>query len=158
MDVSNCSIGQPDSELDGVVSPLAHCVLDAFDHPAAILWMDPLQHRFAVRKALLRIEAPNSEIFLRPIQRRCRVEGPAPRMREPLRFRQITLASPQRFFRTLTVADVHYRPNKLDFARLISFSMSHNVDMFDGTIRHHQAIFMLKILSILRRAIDGLSH
>ena len=36
--------------------------------------------------------------------------------------------------------------------------MSHNVDMFDGTIRHQQAIFMFKILSILRRALDGLFH
>src|ERR1700731_486567 len=36
--------------------------------------------------------------------------------------------------------------------------MSHNMDIFDGTIRHHQAIFMLKILPILRRALDGLLH
>src|SRR5438445_351395 len=36
--------------------------------------------------------------------------------------------------------------------------MSHNVDMFDGTIGHQQAIFMFKILSILRRALDGLFH
>src|ERR1700674_2572632 len=36
--------------------------------------------------------------------------------------------------------------------------MSHNVDMFDRTIRHHQAIFMLKILSILRSTLNGLFH
>src|SRR2546426_10000896 len=36
--------------------------------------------------------------------------------------------------------------------------MSHNVDMFDGTIRHQQAIFMFKILSILRRAFYWLFH
>ena len=64
MDVSNRSIGQHDSELDVVASSFAHCVLDVFDNPAAILWMDPLQYCFAVWKALLRIEAPNSEIFL----------------------------------------------------------------------------------------------
>ncbi len=36
--------------------------------------------------------------------------------------------------------------------------MSHHMDMFDGTIRHHQATFMLKIRPILRRAVDRLSH
>src|ERR1700738_2442408 len=36
--------------------------------------------------------------------------------------------------------------------------MSHHMDIFDGTIWHHQAIFMLKILSILRRALNCLSH
>jgi len=66
--------------------------------------------------------------------------GPTPRVRELLGFRQITLTPSQRFFRTLTFTDVHYRSNKLDFARLISFSMSHNMDMLDGTIRHQQAM------------------
>ena len=36
--------------------------------------------------------------------------------------------------------------------------MSHHIDVLDRAIRHHQAIFMLKIPSILRRALDGLSH
>src|ERR1700680_3619052 len=34
--------------------------------------------------------------------------------------------------------------------------MSHHMDIFDGTIRHHQATFIIKILPILRRALDGL--
>src|ERR1700694_3633924 len=36
--------------------------------------------------------------------------------------------------------------------------MSYDVDVFDRTIRHYQAIFMLKILPILRRTLDGLFH
>src|ERR1700676_357642 len=36
--------------------------------------------------------------------------------------------------------------------------MRHNVDMFDPTIRHHQAIFMLKVFSILRRTLNGLFY
>src|SRR6266436_4752328 len=84
--------------------------------------------------------------------------GPTPRTREPLRFRQITLASPQRFFRPLVLGRIHHRSDILEFARLISLSMSHNVDMFDGTIRHQQAMLKIKILSILRSAPDGLSH
>jgi hypothetical protein len=79
-------------------------------------------------------------------------------MREPLPFRQVTLAPAQCFFRPMALGRVHHRSNKLDAARLISFSMSHNVDMFDRTIRHHQAIFKVKIISILRRALDDLFH
>src|SRR6266403_1891084 len=33
--------------------------------------------------------------------------------------------------RLVLLGDVHHRPNKLEFARLISFGMSHNMDMFD---------------------------
>jgi hypothetical protein len=36
--------------------------------------------------------------------------------------------------------------------------MSLHMDIFDGTIRHHQAIFMIKILPVLRRAFDCLVH
>src|SRR5580700_6660525 len=36
--------------------------------------------------------------------------------------------------------------------------MSHNMDMFDGAIRHQQAMFKFKILPIPRRAFDCLSH
>src|SRR6266478_6063837 len=36
--------------------------------------------------------------------------------------------------------------------------MSYDAEIFDGAIRHHQATFMLKVLPILRRALDGLFH
>src|ERR1700737_3754639 len=58
------SVGQHDSELDNVVSFFAQRLLGAFEHLVAILWMDPLQDGLPIRKTLLRIEAPNSEIFL----------------------------------------------------------------------------------------------
>ena len=64
MGVLDRSIRQHDSELDGVVSLGAHRLLDTFEHSVAILWMHPLQHCVAVRKTQLRIEAPNSKIFL----------------------------------------------------------------------------------------------
>src|SRR5882762_3577246 len=84
--------------------------------------------------------------------------SPTPCMREPLRFRHVTLAPAQRFFRPLCCSDVHHRSNKLDAARYIVQGMSHNVDIFDGTIRHQQTMFKIKILPTLRRAPDGLSH
>jgi glutamine synthetase type III len=36
--------------------------------------------------------------------------------------------------------------------------MGYNMDIFDGTIRHQQAIFMLKVRPILRHALDCLFH
>ena len=79
-------------------------------------------------------------------------------MREPLRFRQVTLATAQRFFHLLCCGDVHHGSNKLDLARYIVQGMSHYVDKFDGAIRHQQAMFKIKIFPILRRPIDGLLH
>src|SRR5258706_5109362 len=84
--------------------------------------------------------------------------GPTAGVREPLRFHQITLAPPQCFFRSFALGDVHHRPYELDAVRFIAYDMSNNMEMFDGTIRHPQTIFMLKILAILRRAFDRLFH
>ncbi len=61
-------------------------------------------------------------------------------------------------FRLLGHRDVHHRSNKLDAAGLIVEDVSYDVDIFDGAIRHHQAIFMLKILPALRRPLNGLFH
>ena len=36
--------------------------------------------------------------------------------------------------------------------------MSHNMDIFEETIRHHQSIFMVKIFPILLRPLDCLLH
>ncbi len=36
--------------------------------------------------------------------------------------------------------------------------MSDNMDIFDGTLWHNQAISMFKILPILRCVLDGLFH
>ena len=64
MDVFHHSVRQHNSELVDAISSLAQGLLDGFGHPVAILWMDALQHHLASRRALLRIEAPDSEIFL----------------------------------------------------------------------------------------------
>src|SRR5258706_9881182 len=79
-------------------------------------------------------------------------------MRKPLPFRQVTLAPAQRLFRPLALGGIHHRPDKLESARLVSLGTSHNMDMFDGTIRHQQPMLKIKILPILRRAFDRLFH
>ncbi len=71
---------------------------------------------------------------------------------------KVPLVLPDPVFRPLCRGDVHDGSNKLDAARFLAYGMSHYMDIFDGTIRHHQAIFMIKILPILGRALDGLFH
>src|SRR5271165_1639187 len=88
LDVPNCSVGQDDSELDGEVSSFAHCLLTIFADLVAILWMYPLLHHFGSRKAPLWIEAPDSKILLRPIERNSSILiDPTAGVGQPLRFR-----------------------------------------------------------------------
>ena len=43
-------------------------------HPVAIVWMNPLQHSFAVGETLPGIKTPDSVTFLGPVDRPCRVK------------------------------------------------------------------------------------
>src|SRR5258705_4291445 len=101
----------------------------------------------------------NAKNFSRPEEHAgTHIPGPAAGVGQFLRLSQVTLTPPQRLFRSLALGGVHNRSNKLDFTRLISFSMSHNMDIFDGTIRHQQALLKIKILPVPRRANDCLFH
>jgi hypothetical protein len=60
-----------------------------------------LPHSFAAREAVQWIKPPDSVALLRPIERRCLIEGPGTGMAQPLRFGQIGFAAAQSF-RTFT--------------------------------------------------------
>src|SRR5260370_7980522 len=66
-------------------------------------------------KAQLRIEAENSEHFLGPVQGLvgCAIAGPTARVGHPLRFRQVILASPHRFFCPLALGDIRTPSHEL---------------------------------------------
>src|SRR5579864_7165795 len=70
--------------------------------------MHALQQRLAVRRPLLRIKAPNSEMFLRPVWKCvgpavvCKAAG----MGKPLRFRKVGFAAPQIVLYLLAFSDV----------------------------------------------------
>jgi hypothetical protein len=49
---------------------------------------------------------------------------------------------------------VHYRPDKLDRARLLSKGASHDVKMLYGAIRHEQPMFMVKTSPLMHGAIQ----
>src|SRR5436309_14263609 len=60
--------------------------------------------------------------------------------------------------RLLGHRDVHHGSDKLQSAQLISASMSHDMDVFDGTIWHQNPMFKIEVLPVLRRARNGLYH
>src|SRR5216684_2340487 len=124
-----------------------------------VLRMEPTKEEFRVRCVIVRLHVVHPIDFRRDYDcARCNIMSPAARVAQFLRLKQRFFTAAQLFLRALALGGVHHRSDKLELTRLISFSMSHNVDMFDRTIRHHQAIFMLKILSILRSTLNGLCH
>jgi hypothetical protein len=65
--------------------------------------MDPSPHGFAGRQNQQRIESPDSVVFFRPVEGRCRVEGPRSGVTEPLCFGQIGFAAAPRFSASFTL-------------------------------------------------------
>jgi hypothetical protein len=94
VEILDCSIRQYDSELPRVVSFLAYRLLDPFPYLASIVWVDPLPHSIAARKALQRINPPDAVVFLRIIDsRQGPIGDPGASVAQPLCFRQIGLAA-----------------------------------------------------------------
>jgi hypothetical protein len=56
------------------------------------------------------------------------------------------------------LGDVHPRPDVLEVARLISYGLCQNPDIFDGTIRHQEAMFEIHVRPVAECAIEGLLH
>src|SRR5207245_514054 len=74
----------------------------------SVIRVNTLQQLFPSRHAHFWIEAVYAIPFLGQMQGSVsgRSPGPTARLAKPLRFRQITLAPPQRFFRLLSFGDV----------------------------------------------------
>ncbi len=100
------SIWKYDSELERKISFLTQGLLSLCIRLLAIIWMYPLQHSLPARKTLRRIKTPYSITFLRPINRRRRIEHQGAGVAQPLCLGQIGLAAPQRFFCPFSFSDM----------------------------------------------------
>jgi len=67
VDVFHRTVRRNDAPIQFVVRSLAGCVLDDFNSPGPIVWMNPLEQCFEGRHPLCRIEAEYAEVFLRPV-------------------------------------------------------------------------------------------
>src|SRR5258708_2795173 len=116
VDVSDRAIRKNDSEFHFVIRLFTDCSIDCRLPLGSILRMSTLQPFFPSQHALFRIEAVYAIPFLgemRGVSSRY-PPGPTPRVREPLRFRQITLAPPQGFFRPIALGDVDHGTHELN--------------------------------------------
>src|SRR6266849_8907055 len=95
VDVFDRAAWKKDSEFHFVTRLFSDCSIDCPLPPGSILRMDALQPFFPSRRALFWIEAIYAVPFLGQMQgvSSRHPPGPTPCVREPLRFRQVRLAS-----------------------------------------------------------------
>src|SRR5467141_498907 len=100
VDVFDRAVRKKDSEFHLVTRLLTDCSIDCLLPLGSILRMNAPQPFFPTRHALFWIEAIYAVPFLGHMQdvSSRHPPGPTPRMREPLRFRQVRLASLQLLF------------------------------------------------------------
>src|ERR1700759_4967173 len=101
MNVFYPSVRQYDSVLDGVLSAVVRNPVKALPDLITVVGMDAFKDHLASRGPRLRIEAPNSKVFLRPVEdlAKASICGPTTRTSQALGFHQISFASLQLLFR-----------------------------------------------------------
>src|SRR3984957_1807306 len=160
LDLPDLAAGMNDSVIKLESCLFSACVFELIHCPGLIIGVNVLKKCFDSRQLVPRIKTQQAVAFLGPVPElsRSRSSSPTACVAEPLRFREIVLAQAQRPFRPLALGDVRHRSRELDASRFINQGASHSMDIFDRTIRHQQAIFMVKIFPIVRRALEGLLH
>src|SRR5260370_30782912 len=121
VDVFDRAARKEDSKSHIVIRFFTDCLIDCPLPLASIRRMNALEPFFPSRHALFWIEAIYAIPFLgqmHGVSSRY-PPGPTPRMREPLRFRQIALASPQCCFSLLALSDIRHRSHELEAARVV---------------------------------------
>src|ERR1700730_12565789 len=100
VDIFDPAIRKKDSEFRFVIRLFSDCSIDCPLQLGSILRMSALQTLFKSRRALFWIESINAEHFFRQMQDVLPryPPSPTPRMRQPLRLRQVRLASLQLLF------------------------------------------------------------
>src|ERR1700737_471844 len=108
VNVFDTAVRQKDSDFHVVIRLFTDCSISCLLPLGSILRMSAQQPFFPGRQALFWIEAIYAIPFLGEMQGvpSRYPPGPTPRVRKPLRFRQITFAPPQCFFRALAVLDI----------------------------------------------------
>ena len=104
VDMFHRSIGQNNPVIIGIFCFRMGLPAKALSHPVAIFRVHVAPEYFAAR-AFLRIQSKNSKVFVGPVSRFSRrgVIGPAARLGEPLRFREMRLAPPQSLLKSYSV-------------------------------------------------------
>jgi hypothetical protein len=116
------------------IYPFPDCCPEAFSNSSPVIGMDALLEFFKLRRSSCGFEAGYAEYFFGPVgmfaERRHKC--PTARVTQPLRFRKISLASPQDFFRVSVLGDIRDSPNKFWRPRLIPLRrMANDMNMLN---------------------------
>src|SRR6267154_2777818 len=105
VDVFALTAGTKDSEFHIVVRPFNDCAIDRLLPSGSVVRMNALESLLPGWQAVLPVETIDAIPFLRQVQgiSSRHIPDPTPGVREPLRFRQITLAALQGLFRRLAL-------------------------------------------------------
>ena len=81
--------------------------------------------------------------------------GEFPQCRHARNMRKFRLRLMQSFFGSLSRGDIRHRSDKFDAIRCIRYGMRRRMDMLDRTVGQQQSIFVIEILAVAGRAVDG---
>src|ERR1700722_13870378 len=132
VNVFHFAFRKKDSEFHFVIRSLTYCSIDCFQPFRSIFRMNALQTLFPYRSALIRLESVDAIPFLRKMQGLSSryLPHPAAGMRQPLRLRQVGLASSQALVCTLTFGCIDHSAHILhDIAGWTKNRMPHDVDV-----------------------------
>src|SRR5207245_6331576 len=116
------------------IYPFSDYCPEAFSNSGPVIGMDAPLEIFKSRRPSRRLRPRYAEYLfgLVGVCAERRHKCPAARVTQPLRFRKISLASPQDFFAMLALGDISDRANKFQPPGLILFrSMADNMNIFN---------------------------
>src|ERR1022692_2111536 len=151
------AVRKKDSVIHFVIRLFTDCSIFYLLHVGSILRMHALQPVFPSRQALFWIKPIDAIPFLGEIQGvpSWYPPGPTPRMREPLRFCQITLAPPQCFLRQLSFGDVHHGAHELaGLAGRFDEGVTYSVHVSRGPVRENDSEMRLDISSCAHCSLE----
>jgi len=121
VDIFYRAVRKKNSEFHFIIRLFSDCSIDCASPLGSIFGVNALEPFFPGRHTPFRIEAIYAIPLLRQMQGLSPryLPGPTARVREPLRFRQITLALLQCFFRSLALGDIRHCPHKFKVAQVI---------------------------------------
>src|SRR3984957_15122465 len=148
VDVPNIAARMNDAVIELELRLFTPCSFELFHGTGLIIRVNALKECLESRQPAVRVKTQHSVTFLGPVPDLSRSGSPCPTacVAEPLRFRSIPLAPPQRFFRLLCRGDVHRGPDKFyEVARLVQDRMADRVKVLDRSVRKNNAIVHLNL-------------
>jgi hypothetical protein len=146
VDISDLAAGMNDSVIQLEIRSFTLCFLDRFPDSGLIIRMNALKEHFVSRLATVRIKTQHPVAFFGHVPDLARGRHPRPtaRVAEPLRLRQIALASAQGLFRPLALGYIDHGADEFDeIAGWADNGMAYHVDVSDVAAGMNDSVIQL---------------